>query len=67
VCSIELQELCCGCGPDMIMVPFIFPLPPGDNPIAVNNNNNNNNNNNYYYYYYYYYYYKYQLSLKSTR
>ena len=22
------------------------PLPPGDNPIAVNNNNNNNNNNN---------------------
>jgi len=26
------------------------PLPPRDNPIAVNNNNNNN----YYYYYYYY-------------
>jgi len=26
-------------------------LPPGDNPIAVNNNNNNNNN--YYYYYSY--------------
>jgi len=22
-------------------------MPPGDNPIAVNNNNNNNNNNNY--------------------
>ena len=27
------------------------PLPPRDNPIAVNNNNNNNS---YYYYYYYY-------------
>ena len=32
-----------------------WPLPPGDNPTAVNNNNNDddiNNNNNYYYYYY---------------
>jgi hypothetical protein len=24
---------------------IIVPLPPGENPFAVNNNNNNNNNN----------------------
>jgi hypothetical protein len=25
---------------------IVVPLPPGENPFAVNNNNNNNNNNN---------------------
>jgi hypothetical protein len=24
---------------------IVVPLPPGENPFAVNNNNNNNNNN----------------------
>ena len=38
----------------MFCINVKYPLPSGNNPIAVNNNNNNNNNNNYYYYYYYY-------------
>jgi len=33
-------------------------MPPGDNPIAINNNNNYN-------YYYYYYYYLTSLAIKG--
>jgi hypothetical protein len=51
----QVATTCFSCSPpglNLLVTSFIFcihvkqPLPPGDNPIAVNNNNNNNNNNN---------------------
>ena len=55
--SFQVATTCFSCSPPDLnfLVTFFHicvhvkqPLPPGDNPIAVNNINNNNNNNNMY-------------------
>ena len=55
--KFQVATTCFSCSPtdlNLLVTNFIFcihvkqPLPPGDNPIAVNNKN-------YYYYYYYYF------------
>jgi len=73
--SFQVATTCLSCSPPdlnfLVIFSFFFhicvhvkqPLPPGENPIAVNNNSNNNN----YYYYYYYYCHPVQLSMSRSQ